>query len=481
LEASRPPRARSRPKRPPRASDADQRERLEKFAELSQEALFIHEEGVIHDINPAAARMVGVSPKDLIGKHVFTLVAPESLNSAKTQMDIKPTEPYELLLVRRDGTRFWAELQGRSLSWRGKTLRVVMARDATDRKRAEAALHDSEALFRQLAENIKEVFFVRDLRENRMIYVSPSYEEIWQRPRQGLMENPLDFVQSIHPDDRAAVLDTLRRQAPGDLFRREYRIVRSSGEVRWIRARTFPIMNAAGEVHRIAGVAEDITDFKQAELARLEHEKAQREALVREVHHRIKNNLQGIIGLLQYEMGGHPGLREVIQDTIDQIRSIAVIHGLQSLTPGRDLLLCDVVPAVVSAVCESREPRPQIALEADLPRSLKLLEPHAVPIALVINELVTNAVKHAPAWQASIEIYLEQQAEGGRFVVRTQGARLPAGFDFRTGQGLGTGLHLVKSLLPREGVTLTITQKDNAVHAELGLLPPVVEPLSQPD
>jgi PAS domain S-box-containing protein len=447
--------------------------------ELSQEGLFIHEEGILHDLNPAAARMVGFAPRELIGRHVFTLVAPESLSFAKAQMDIKPTEPYELLLQRRDGTKFWAELQGRSLSWHAKTLRVVTARDITARKRAEAALHDSEALFRQLAENIKEVFFVRDLRENRMIYVSPSYEEIWQRPRQRLMEDPLDFVQSIHPEDRRVVLDTLQRQTPENPFRREYRIVRKDGDVRWIRVNTFPIMNAAGQVHRIAGIAADITDFKQAELERLQHEKAQLDTLVREIHHRIKNNLQGIIGLLQYEMGRHPSLSEVMQGSISKIRSVAVIYGLQSQTPGRDLLLCEVVPAVVGAASDSREPRPKIVLNADLPRSLKLAEPDAVPLALIINELITNAVKHGPvAAHGVIEVHVEQRGPGGFVRVRTSGARLPDGFDFEAGTGLGTGLHLVKALLPRQGATLTISQEgETVVLAELALLPPVVEPL----
>ncbi len=461
---------------PSRHARSEDEERLRRFAELSQEGLFIHEEGIIHDVNPAAARMVGYGPEELIGKHVFALVAPESIELAKAQMIAKPDRPYELRLQRCDGTGFWAELHGRTLMWQGARLRVVSVRDITSRRRAEEALRESEEQFRQLAENIKEVFFVRDLRRGKMVYVSPAYEDIWRRPREALLDNPMDFIAHVHPEDRERVLGALRCQEEGRYFNDEYRIVRPDGDLRWIRARAFPIRDEAGEVCRLAGIAEDITERKHAEIERRQHEKTQRDALVREVHHRIKNNLQGIVGLLQNNLGRYPELRETMETTVSQIRSIAMVHGLQGMHAHGALLLSEVVPAIVNAVSESRDSPPNITLVMDFDRSLRLAVQEAVPVALILNELVFNATKHRSTTASAEPIILSLRGTaGGVCIAVLSPGTLPTEFDFDAGVGLGAGLGLVKALLPQRSARLTITDSGRGVRAELTLSEPAID------
>jgi PAS domain S-box-containing protein len=98
-----------------------------------------------------------------------------------------------------------------------------------------------------------------------MLYVSPAYEEIWGRSVASLLASPRDWIDAIHADDRERVLQALPRQARGE-YAEEYRIVRPDGEVRWIRDRAFPVLGEGREVHRIVGIAEDITDRKHSEL-----------------------------------------------------------------------------------------------------------------------------------------------------------------------------------------------------------------------
>lgn len=134
------------------------------------------------------------------------------------------------------------------------------------RKRAEEKLVESERQFRHLAENIREVFWLTTPDKKELFYVSPAYAEIWGRTCQSLYEDPKSFTDAIHRDDRHRVLDSFAEQIDGD-YEIEYRIVQPNGSIRWIWTRAFPIKNESGEVVRIAGISEDLSERKRAEEA----------------------------------------------------------------------------------------------------------------------------------------------------------------------------------------------------------------------
>jgi two-component system cell cycle sensor histidine kinase/response regulator CckA len=146
--------------------------------------------------------------------------------------------------------------------------RLAARQDAASGTAGEGdTLHESQERFRQLAESIREVFWLTDPLKNQVVYISPAYEEVWGRTCDSVYASPMSWLDAIHPEDRGRVQDAaLSKQVAGD-YDEEYRIVRSDGAVRWIRDRAFPVRNQAGEVFRIAGIAEDITEHKQAEEA----------------------------------------------------------------------------------------------------------------------------------------------------------------------------------------------------------------------
>jgi PAS domain S-box-containing protein len=131
-------------------------------------------------------------------------------------------------------------------------------------QRQNIALQESDERFRQLAENIREVFWMTDTRKDEIIYVSPGYEEIWGRTCQSLYESARDWMEGIHREDRERVAKALEKQVLGE-YDEVYRIVRQDGSIRWIHDRAFPVRNEAGEVYRLTGIAEDITERKMAE------------------------------------------------------------------------------------------------------------------------------------------------------------------------------------------------------------------------
>lgn len=221
-------------------------------------------------------------------------------------------------------------------------------------------------------------------------------------------------------------------------------------------------------------IAQDITLSKQAEQARLGHEANQRNALVREVHHRIKNNLQGVIGLLRQHMASHPEVRQPIEAAIAQVNTVAVIHGLQGRIPQQELRLRELLQEVSGAVATlSMMPHPP-AVADNLSGDVWLDPRTAVAIALILNELIQNALKHGdPADGSKVEIALDGDGQLARIHISNLNGSLPRSLDLSTGQGCGTGLDLVRTLLPRHGAQLNLYERGQRVHAEFILSPPV--------
>ncbi|MHC4142669.1 MAG: PAS domain S-box protein, partial [Planctomycetota bacterium] len=140
-----------------------------------------------------------------------------------------------------------------------------VARDITARRQALDNLRESEVRFRQLAENTDEVVSMAPAGGRGVEYVSPAYETIFGRSCQSLYEDPRSWLELLHPDDRQRVVEAFDANAPLGRFDEEFRIVRDDGTVRWIRDRTFPIRDAKGDLYRVAGLSQDITERKKSE------------------------------------------------------------------------------------------------------------------------------------------------------------------------------------------------------------------------
>ncbi|WP_411880089.1 PAS domain S-box protein [Polaromonas sp. YR568] len=138
---------------------------------------------------------------------------------------------------------------------------------ALARARAEAALVSSQALFRELAENIDDVFYNVDPRAGQLLYISPGYEKIWGRSRESLYADPTSYGEAALPEYRTMLEAARQRNRAGEMSDVEYRILSRDGKTRWIRDHAYPVFNASGVLERVVGTARDITERKLAELA----------------------------------------------------------------------------------------------------------------------------------------------------------------------------------------------------------------------
>ncbi|MFC7155046.1 bacterio-opsin activator domain-containing protein [Halomarina halobia] len=135
-----------------------------------------------------------------------------------------------------------------------------------DREPLPASVRERTTPFRQIVENLDVVIWMTDPNKEEVIYVNPVYEEVWGQPRERLYDEPLAFLDAIHPDDRERVRAALASQ-PDGVYDEEYRLKRPDGEIRWIRDRAVSIRDTEGNVSRIAGIAEDVTEQKERERA----------------------------------------------------------------------------------------------------------------------------------------------------------------------------------------------------------------------
>ncbi len=146
---------------------------------------------------------------------------------------------------------------------KGAPLVLKLALDISERKRAWQALAETETRLRELAENIRDVFWVSS--PEKLLYVSPAYEEIWGRSRESLYEDPASYIESVHPLDRERVVrafpKSLAAREPSSL---EFRIIRPDETMRWVLVRSFPVFEQ-GRLVRMVGIAEDVTAEKEAE------------------------------------------------------------------------------------------------------------------------------------------------------------------------------------------------------------------------
>jgi PAS domain S-box-containing protein len=222
-------------------------------------------------VNDAAVARHGYTRDECLALHIEQLSVPEALPALRAHLARMPVGPHAAGTWRqrtKDGRVIVVEVTGFAMSWAGRRAELAVMHDVTAREDAERALREREERFRQLADNIREVFFVMAADYSETLYVSPAFEDIWGLPVDHVYDDPRAFLAPIPPEDRdRLVADIARIRQTGEPAATEFRVTRPGGDVRWLLGRAVPVRDEHGAVYRVAGVALDITDRKLAQAA----------------------------------------------------------------------------------------------------------------------------------------------------------------------------------------------------------------------
>ena len=436
-------------------------------------------------MNRSAQRMFGADLSEFLDAPIETVATAEAdhpfrSNRYLDELTEGEAATFECRVRARDGREFWvvgnAVATGRD---DGSSRQLTYALlDIERRREAEAAVSQAQDSLRRVIGAAPLAIALLDAKTLRLVQLNElAARTVGEAPEQLIGKTPEEvFGASVGAERRRDMESALRSP---EVTIREYRVERD-GDLQIWDARYLPLAAGRGEpADQLLLVSTDVTEQRAAQEARLEAAIAQRDMLVKEVHHRIKNNLQGVAGLLQQIAKRKPEVAGPIDEVVGQVQAIAQVYGLQVGDTG-PLSMVRVLEAITSSVRRTFGRTIHCRVDGPGVADWILPEGEAIPVALTLNELLTNAIKHSPEGDGAgaeddegVDCALEGEAEGVRIAVRNR-AQLPAGFSLgRIPNGV-SGLGLVRALLPRRSATLLIEQADRHVVATVALRAPVV-------
>lgn len=404
--------------------------------------------------------------------------------------------------------RVWAKGEVRWTQWNNRMIfnregelleYQAVGRDITKLKKVEEELRESEQRFRQLAENIRDIFMLYST-TGELIYVSPAYEKIWHQSRSSLYENPESWLSIVHPSDRDLVAQAVAHRNHQDRTF-EYRIIDLNGQIRWLRTRTFIIQDEFGKVYRVASIGEDITKQKQAEakfnslIEELERSNQSLEEFASVVSHDLLSPLHKQL-MLKELLEDHSGeiLDETAKDYLERMAQLNqkmqnLVRGLLSFarvtTQAQPFVPVDLHVLVREVVEEFQAEIAQVNGQIEL-GELSTINGDRLQLYQLFQNLLENAIKFRSTKPLKIKIYqlsvtqTQLQFQSHQIVVEDNGIGFKPeeaekifipfhrlhGFSKYQGTGLGLAIcrkiverhqgTIVAQSQPQQGTTLTI-------------------------
>ena len=437
-------------------------------------------DGRILDCNQAACDILGFDRDELLALALHEIDAIEDraeIAERIRRIIAQGHQRFETRHRHKDGHSIDVEVSAYYVPGAEGGRLFAFLRDITASKAARKALHESEAALRRSEERIRSILRTAPLGigllvDRVFVEVNETFASMTGYAAEELIGHSARMLYPTEEDFEYVGREKYRQIREAGIGRVETRFRTKEGRIIDVALSSAPVM--LGDLTRgITCTAQDITAMKRTQQDRQAREAMQRDTLVREVHHRIKNHLQGVLGLIRNTMAEHPELAGVMETIVAQVRAIAQVYGLQSAHDDARVRLCDLLRMSADSLAG---PMPVVFHNPSEGMEVILAPEEAVPMALVINELLTNAMKHvAPrGLPRPVTVALEVGHETAIMRFRNGPVRLPPEFDFAGSRGLKTGLGLLTALLPAKGVRCDIGQDGDDVVAELICGRPVI-------
>ncbi len=430
--------------------------------------LWINSDGYITDVNDTTIARLNYLREDIIGTQ-FLRIDPD-FNLKKIKAANNKTLTTEHLFKTKDGIIIPAEVEFNYLEYDGKNYYCAFARDISERRKAEEALMESEARFRSMADNAPVMIWMSNSDQWR-IYCNRRWLEFTGHTLDE--ETGRGWLKSVHPEDQANYWETYDKAfEERNEFNFEYRLKRYDGQYRWILATGIPRFTSEGNFLGYIGSGYDITEKKQLS-DQMKLSLTEKVTLLKEIHHRVKNNLQVISSLLRLQSSyiKDDETREIFIESQNRIRSMALIH--EKLYLSKDLShinFSEYIRELVSSLLSTfKFNSNNIELDINI-EDLQIEVDLALNIGLIINELVSNTFKYAFPDEVSrygnkCKLLIKLKASGnGKFIVivRDNGIGLPANVNFRNTSTLG--LQIVSALVDQHNGCIELNSDEGTEY-----------------
>lgn len=424
--------------------------RYKDLVDNAGEAIFVAQDGMLKLVNTATCRLTGRTEDELYSRPFTEFIYNEDRgivieNYLKRTSGGNAPSCYQFRLASKDGSVKWVEINSIIYRWNDAPATLNFLTKVTERKHIEDALRESENKYRRIFENIQDVFYQTDI-HGHIIEISPSIERYAGFLREELIGKPVTDVY-IRPEMRRELIEKIEKD--GEVVDYELMLHDKNKNEVFTSTNSHFLYDASGNITGIEGSLRDITPRKKAEIA-LKESLREKEILMIELQHRVKNNLGIISSLLSLEM---PKLqdeyaRAIFMNARTRILSMSGIYEqLYSSGNFESVNLAMYINDLASKLLKTYSISSRnIVLFTNL-AEIQLDLRRAVPLGLIINELITNTLKYAypDGSGGNINIELLENEGSVTLTLSDRGIGLPEGFSISSADTMG--LSLVKMLV----------------------------------
>jgi len=433
--------------------------RYKDLVDNAGEAIFVAQDGSLKLVNPASREFLGRTEDELYSMPFIEFIHPEDRglviqNYLNRITGTYSPSQYQFRIISKDNSVKWVEINSIAYTWNGSPATLNFLTNITERKQIEDALRESENKYRKIFENIQDIFYQTDINGN-IIEISPSIERYAGFSRGELLGRPVTDVY-VNPVLREELIKQIHES--GEVVDYELILQDKNRNTIYTSTNSHFLYDHDGNITGIEGSLRDITARKKVEIE-LKESLRQKELLMIELQHRVKNNLGIISSLLSLEM---PKLndeyaRAVFMNARTRILSMSGIYEqLYGSGNFESVNLAKYVTDLANMILRTYSIRSRnLILETDLD-DIQLDLRRTVPLGLILNELITNILKYAyPEGHGGIiNIETRKNENTVTVIVADNGIGLPEGFSIKRADTMG--LSLVKMLVDQIGGNLNV-------------------------
>ncbi|QMU60540.1 MAG: PAS domain S-box protein [Gammaproteobacteria bacterium] len=445
------------------------------------------ENGVIERWSHQAEQILGWSDEEVVGKmpsnwSVKHPSHPEMLIELQTYMQNRNATSNQFGLTIQDASgklkhTEWAATQSSDL-FNVKVSYMALVHDVTERVEMQQNLLRSQTRLQDLYENAPDMYFsvdangtIQSVNQFCADYLGYTKDELLNKPIWNLMHE--NDIRRANRHFNVVFEDQINE------FEMEIRMLTREGVLINTHHRLRVIEAQKGVPRELRILCRDVTQRSTSQRERLDHIKVQRDEVSREMRHRIKNNLQAIVGLLKVNLDAYPELRNVLVTSINQVDTISIVNNLMIDSAHRLVNVVELIKQITQASSKLFSQEVSFEVLCDDSDHLEFWEEETVAVSLIISELITNAMKHRSSYAVD--------SDGVRIIIDNEESKLiiqvankinyAAGEFFSFEESLnsgGVGMGMIQSLMPPEGAELEYEQEGDYVKATLTLHPPVI-------